>query len=322
MFRSSISMGCFSMLACVVGAASALGSGPEHQCGTVDDSHSRVLQAEVSDLVDNLGGGLCDECVIEVHILVDVFLSDELGDGVSQFVDDVIFKMNETWSRPFVDGGIGVGVVLSELTIFEGGNPWVASFDSFVMIQNIKDYVNTTIPIRPDGRDAVIVLSGLDFDVGVGVGFVETLCRPSAVGLVQTASFSNDFVASIASHQLGHIAGARHDGTTGTESCETSGFIMGLPNPSSPADRLSSCSIGGIVGHMLDPSFDTLSCLSPPVLPCPADLTGDQLLNFFDISEFLQAFSGGDLLADFTSDGLLNFFDISEFLIEFAAGCP
>lgn len=55
---------------------------------------------------------------------------------------------------------------------------------------------------------------------------------------------------------------------------------------------------------------------------CPADLTGDGLLNFFDVSAFLSAFSAGDPVADFTGDGSLNFFDVSAFLGAFGAGCP
>ena len=55
---------------------------------------------------------------------------------------------------------------------------------------------------------------------------------------------------------------------------------------------------------------------------CQADLNGDGVLDFFDISAFLTAFSGGDLTADFTGDGVFDFFDISAFLGSFSAGCP
>jgi glucose/arabinose dehydrogenase len=55
---------------------------------------------------------------------------------------------------------------------------------------------------------------------------------------------------------------------------------------------------------------------------CPADLTGDGLLNFFDISAFLNAFNAQDPIADFTGDGSFNFFDVSAFLNAFNAGCP
>jgi len=55
---------------------------------------------------------------------------------------------------------------------------------------------------------------------------------------------------------------------------------------------------------------------------CPADLTGDGLLNFFDVSSFMGAFSSNDPAADFTGDGSFNFFDVSAFLSAFSVGCP
>jgi hypothetical protein len=55
---------------------------------------------------------------------------------------------------------------------------------------------------------------------------------------------------------------------------------------------------------------------------CPADLTGDGVLNFFDVSAFLSAFSAADPAADFNNDGEFNFFDVSAFLGAFTAGCP
>ncbi len=55
---------------------------------------------------------------------------------------------------------------------------------------------------------------------------------------------------------------------------------------------------------------------------CAADLTGDGMLNFFDVSAFLSAFGTQDPAADFTGDGLWNFFDVSAFLSAFGDGCP
>ncbi len=55
---------------------------------------------------------------------------------------------------------------------------------------------------------------------------------------------------------------------------------------------------------------------------CMADLTGDGVLNFFDVSAFLNAFTAMDPIADFTGDGSFNFFDVSAFLNAFADGCP
>lgn len=55
---------------------------------------------------------------------------------------------------------------------------------------------------------------------------------------------------------------------------------------------------------------------------CPPDLTGDGVLDFFDVTEFLSAFSAHDPSADLTNDGVFDFFDVSEYLAAFAAGCP
>jgi endonuclease/exonuclease/phosphatase family metal-dependent hydrolase len=58
--------------------------------------------------------------------------------------------------------------------------------------------------------------------------------------------------------------------------------------------------------------------------PCPAppDYNDDDVLNFFDVSAFLNLFTQGDLDADVTGDGVLNFFDVSGFLGAFQLGCP
>lgn len=55
---------------------------------------------------------------------------------------------------------------------------------------------------------------------------------------------------------------------------------------------------------------------------CPADLTGDGVLDFFDVSAFLAAYNAQDPAADFTGDGAYDFFDVSAFLGAFNAGCP
>jgi len=55
---------------------------------------------------------------------------------------------------------------------------------------------------------------------------------------------------------------------------------------------------------------------------CPADLTNDGELDFFDVSAFLDAFAAQEPAADYTSDGEYDFFDVSAFLDHFAVGCP
>lgn len=55
---------------------------------------------------------------------------------------------------------------------------------------------------------------------------------------------------------------------------------------------------------------------------CPADLTGDGNLNFFDVSAYLAMYNAGDPAADLTGEGDLNFFDVSAYLTMYNAGCP
>ncbi len=57
-------------------------------------------------------------------------------------------------------------------------------------------------------------------------------------------------------------------------------------------------------------------------IACAADLTGDGMLNFFDVSAFLNAYGAMDPLADLTGDGVFDFFDVSAFLNAFNTGCP
>lgn len=73
-----------------------------------------------------------------------------------------------------------------------------------------------------------------------------------------------------------------------------------------------------------DPSFAELHSPADYIVTsnCPADLTGDGVLNFFDVSAFLSAFNTMDSVADFNNDGSFNFFDVSAFLAAFGAGCP
>ncbi len=58
--------------------------------------------------------------------------------------------------------------------------------------------------------------------------------------------------------------------------------------------------------------------------PCSgADLAGPfGELDFFDVSEFLDAFAAHDPAVDYTKDGRYDFFDVSAFLDLFSAGCP
>ncbi|MCR9076541.1 MAG: hypothetical protein NXI07_10930, partial [bacterium] len=50
--------------------------------------------------------------------------------------------------------------------------------------------------------------------------------------------------------------------------------------------------------------------------PCLADINGDDVLDFFDVSELIST------MPDLNGDGVFDFFDVSVFLTSFSAGCP
>tara|TARA_A100000171_G_scaffold10177_1_gene7935 strand:+ start:1111 stop:3423 length:2313 start_codon:yes stop_codon:yes gene_type:complete len=70
------------------------------------------------------------------------------------------------------------------------------------------------------------------------------------------------------------------------------------------------------------PAMGMLILQHQPGGVCAVDYNGDGELNFFDVSEFLVAYTGGDLSVDFDGSGTLDFFDVSTFLVAFNAGCP
>ena len=55
---------------------------------------------------------------------------------------------------------------------------------------------------------------------------------------------------------------------------------------------------------------------------CDADIDGNGVLDFFDVSAFLSAYNAEDAAADINNDGIYNFFDVSAFLSVYNAGCP
>ncbi len=55
---------------------------------------------------------------------------------------------------------------------------------------------------------------------------------------------------------------------------------------------------------------------------CPTDLNRDSVLDFFDVSIFLDAYLAHDRTGDFNDDGYWNFFDLTDFINAVIEGCP
>ncbi|MCA9303772.1 MAG: hypothetical protein KC996_06590 [Phycisphaerales bacterium] len=83
-----------------------------------------------------------------------------------------------------------------------------------------------------------------------------------------------------------------------------------------------SCNSDGLGDINAFSQMDMIMYTPGAANPCPADFTGDGLLDVFDVFAFLDLFNAGDLSADFTNDGILDVFDVFAFLDAFNAGCP
>lgn len=97
--------------------------------------------------------------------------------------------------------------------------------------------------------------------------------------------------------------------------------------------------VSGVYSFDVDPATGTLTPLPGSPVPtqgispndvvawsgpagCPADINDDGVLDFFDVSDFINAFGSNDPAADFNNDGNIDFFDVSDFIQAFNAGCP
>jgi hypothetical protein len=54
---------------------------------------------------------------------------------------------------------------------------------------------------------------------------------------------------------------------------------------------------------------------------CPSDFNADNVVDFFDYLDFVQAFSGNAAESDFNADGVIDFFDYLDFVAAFNTPC-
>jgi len=72
-------------------------------------------------------------------------------------------------------------------------------------------------------------------------------------------------------------------------------------------------------GNARGPALDAVELTQ---IVCAADFNRDDVLDFFDVLAFLNAYTSMDPFADINVDGAFDFFDVQAFLAGFAAGCP
>lgn len=88
-----------------------------------------------------------------------------------------------------------------------------------------------------------------------------------------------------------------------------------------PSDPIYILLAQGDAAQDLDLAVDYVeSTIAAPT--CPADFTGDNQLDFFDLSAFLTALGNQDPSADLNPDNQYDFFDVSAYLTLYQQGCP
>jgi len=192
-------------------------------------------------------------------------------------------------------------------------------------------------------NDSVVAIgaSGLSHDEGSGAVYLYDIATEEQVGFLRptdgerfwnfgsSVDMSNDRIVVGARGVSGEHFGAAYqfDGSSHEQmskllpsDVETSIDYFGLAVAISEDRMLVGSEANDDDGAYTGAAYLFETVCDP--LPCQADLTGDGVLDFFDISGFLVQFENKGQIADFDGDGVWDFFDISAFIDAFAAGCP
>ncbi len=144
----------------------------------------------------------------------------------------------------------------------------------------------------------------------------------SVEGTLQSApnqDYVVEFFASPACDASGFGQGERYIGSTSvtTDAGGSAGFAVSLAASTNAGEVVTATATRASTGETSE--FSACVAVAGGCIP---DLTVDGVLDFFDVSMFLNAYNAMDPLADLTGDGVFDFFDVSAFLNAFNVGCP
>jgi hypothetical protein len=172
-----------------------------------------------------------------------------------------------------------------------------------------------------------------DLGLAILTGGADPDDRPAS-GLLRTA-INNSNVGGVTEASAAGAAGVN----TGVEICidlaelgwDGQDILLAGWVANGGFDFVSNQVIGGLpaadnLGEVSKIDFNTIAGTQYVNLSagaaCAADRNGDGLLDFFDVQNFLNAFSSHNPSADINNDTLFDFFDVQAYLNLFSAGCP
>lgn len=222
---------------------------------------------------------------------------EPLAGGVLPFVPSAgtaLITSDDDTPRQFsITGGESVFMYDEEFTsLWVSPNGYITNYNSFTYTETLSEHFATPR------------ISALFDDL-----------NPSSSGIVYTQQLADRVVVS-------------WDAVTEYSSFNTNTFQIELHFDGTIVISWESVDVGDAIvgiseGNGVDPDF-VQSDLSnyPAGSVCDADLNGDGVLDFFDVSAFLTLFNALDSDADLNDDGAWDFFDVSSYLSLFGAGCP
>ena len=299
-------------------------------------SGSGLGLGEFADMVDCHFNTLGDGYIAVYYALVD--LIGGTNDGQFIISGDGQLRISETFTN---NGSIitDPSTSLNEDILFSGDTT-ITGEGEFVVdfaFGGFDGASTSTVTFGPDQRiegradfDGLYIVEGVlapqgDFDI-LGEMTLAPTARLSVV--VGNDSVNDDGELDVESGAVLNLAGE---------------LRVQFAETYTPSAGDSFRLITGLTGTEIIGAFDTITLPPPPqgllyeineesfglyldivedTSACPADLTGDGNLDFFDVSAFLGAYSAMDPAADFDGNGVFDFFDVSAFLGAFSAGCP
>ncbi|MFG0246563.1 MAG: FG-GAP repeat domain-containing protein [Phycisphaerales bacterium JB052] len=283
------------------------------------------------EVADFNNDGFDDVAAMEFNGGVSIFVGG-VGPTLTRLVD--ITASNPSGIKPAVldyngDGLMdlalgGDGIVGVELFRNEGDGTFTPGPVIPIAFESGTPYWVTAGDLDLDGNTDLVVT---DDDSQVGIVFLDGAGNPSHTQLIPAeyavevviADFNDDGMPDIGIAER-VVTGGRLGGAFVVPQLEPRQFgrPISLPVYGAQGVATSDLNLDGVpdLVAVSENELRMRTYFGVPTSSCPADLTGDGELNFFDVSQFLIE------QVDYNNDGSFSFFDVSAFLIDFEAGCP